>query len=139
MRLLATDCRFAVALAVLAMGGCGSEFSPAEGVVTLNGAPLANATVVFQSPARPLATAKTDNEGCYRVETGSIEGIKPGEYRVAVTAYRKCEGYNDDNAPELAVPEKYVQPETSGLTAVIISGSNRGVNFDLTTQEVTTQ
>lgn len=123
-------------VAALATGGCGSGFAPAEGVVTLDGKPLANATVVFQAPERPLATARTDTAGRYRVETGSIEGIKPGEYRVAVAAYRSFKG-SDEDAPELAVPEKYVQPDSSGLSAVIGKWANRELNFELTTESVT--
>ncbi len=104
--------------------------------MTLDGLPLANATVVFQAPDRPLATAKTDSTGHYFAETGSINGIKPGEYRVGIAAYQKFDGREDESAPDLAIPEKYVQPDSSGLTAVIVRGSNSGVNFQLTTDAI---
>lgn len=105
--------------------------------MTLDGAPLPDATVVFQAPNRPLATARTDHTGHYTAETGSIRGIKPGKYRVGIAAYREfVEGHDEETAPDLAIPEKYAQPDSSGLTAVIVNGPNRGINFDLTTDEV---
>lgn len=111
--------------------GCGSSgFSSTEGVVTLDGQPLANATVMFQSPNMPMATARTNQDGKYRVETGGTKGIKPGEYSVTVAAYAKGKN-GGERAPNLIIPQRYLQPETSGLKAEIGSGTNRDVNFEL--------
>ena len=143
-----------VALALVSVG-CGSSGPPVnlvEGKVTMDGSPLAGATVMF-SPASSgtgrAAAGVTDASGVYRLtdmsatKTGS--GAATGDYLVAIT---KAEGdgggggeesgsdyeYNPDpNAPltmKSAVPDKYTRPESSGLTATIAAGKNE-INFDL--------
>ncbi len=113
--------------------GCGSsEFSTVEGTVTLDDQPLPKATVVFSAPNMPLATAKTDANGAYRVETGSIEGMKPGQYTVTIAAYAEPQGGDGDAAPRLAVPKRYLDKQASGLSADISQGPNRNVDFALT-------
>lgn len=104
--------------------GCGpSGYLSAEGVVTLDGQPLSDATVMFVSPDKALASARTNSEGEFRMETGSIEGIKPGEYAVTVTAFQKSEKTGKP-IPKLATPEKYSTPELSELKVVINGEGN---------------
>ena len=124
----------AIASLLPGLTGCGSsEYSSAEGVVTLDGSPLADATVVFISPGRPLATARTNPDGKYSMETGSVEGIKPGEYAVTVTAFQKAQ--NGKPIPKLSTPEKYSKAESSDLKAVIEAGKSHDINFDLSAKE----
>ncbi len=119
---------------VLATVGCGnSDFASVGGVVTLDGEPLADATVVFSSPGRPLATARTDPDGEFSMETGGMDGIKPGEYAVTVTAFQKSKR-TGATIPKLSIPEKYSKPELSELTAVVVAGRNDDLQLTLQSQ-----
>jgi hypothetical protein len=122
--------RNALLCLVLACMGCDTaEYSSTEGTVKLDGLPLANATVLFHAPQLAMATARTDNEGRYRIETGGTEGMRPGEYVVTVAAYRK--NANGMPVPILLTPEQYLRTESSGLKASITRGVNRNIDFDL--------
>src|SRR5260370_9511868 len=70
---------------VLALAGCGGP-EPVAGQVTMNGKPLAGATVVFiPEGGGPEAGALTDAEGSFRLTGTKTEGPLPGEYRVTVS------------------------------------------------------
>lgn len=143
------------ALAVFSVG-CGPK-GPAvnfvEGKVTLNGSPLAGATVMF-SPVKDgggrAASGVTDASGVYKLTDMQAAdaggGAAEGEYQVAITKAADAGGdttaqtgsdyeYNPNpNAPvalKTLVPEQYTRPETSGLTATVTAGRNE-INFDLT-------
>lgn len=92
--------------------GCGKdgpELASVEGVVVLDGQPLADATVLFTPVAagRPSA-ALTDASGHYElIYTGDRDGALPGEHTVRVSTFV---GGDPDSgrvgAPE-RVPAKY--------------------------------
>jgi hypothetical protein len=70
----------------LALAGCARGPVPVEGKVTMNGKPVAGATVVFiPEQGGPEAGAQTDDEGRFRLTGTKTEGIMPGEYRVTVS------------------------------------------------------
>jgi hypothetical protein len=73
---------------LLAVSGCGkSRLVSVEGTVTLDGEPLAGATVVFQpvGEGQP-ATAQTDSDGNFQLVTlKGDKGALPGEYKVLVS------------------------------------------------------
>src|SRR2546423_1205426 len=65
----------------VALAGCGRQFVPVEGTVTLDGKPLAGATVAFvpEGPGQP-ASGFTDNEGVFRAGTlAKADGAAPGK------------------------------------------------------------
>ncbi|MFW6170145.1 MAG: hypothetical protein ACODAD_06620 [Planctomycetota bacterium] len=91
---------FGLAMAVLLLSGCGDstpvlDTEPVEGVVTLDGEPVPEATVMF-SPVNEgegtAAAGMTDAEGEYRLTAQPSGGAKgkpgagttPGEYYVGV-------------------------------------------------------
>ena len=144
-----------VALTLVSVG-CGSSGPPVnlvEGKVTMDGSPLAGATVMFSptsSGTGRAAAGVTDASGVYKLTdmaaTAAGSGAATGDYLVAIT---KSEGdggggtgeesgsdyeYNPNpNAPmtmKSAVPDKYTRPESSGLTATVAAGKNE-INFDL--------
>lgn len=70
------------------LAGCGRRelLVPGEGVVTLDGKPVAGATVFLLSDGGEsrTATAKTEADGTFRLATYGADGIAPGNYRVIV-------------------------------------------------------
>ncbi len=127
----------ACALATLGLSGCGSDLSQTEGMVTLDGQPLAGARVVFEAPGLPTSVATTDEQGRYVVQTGSQQGMVPGTYRVSISAYetRAARGGLEAPIPVLKTPRRYNSAASSGLTAEISEGRNRGVDYRLTSDE----
>jgi hypothetical protein len=76
-----------VTLFVLALAGCGAKTSPVEGVVTLDGKPLAGAAIQFvpQGQGRD-ATATTDTNGAFAMSTFQPrDGVLPGSYKVVIS------------------------------------------------------
>ena len=104
--------------------GCGAKLPIVEGTVTLDGNPVANARVVFESPDRPTATAKTDDSGKYDMRTASQRGIAEGAYKVAISAYQTKDGGTESPMPLLVTPKKYNAAASSGLTAEVVAGRN---------------
>ncbi len=121
-----------LALCCVLLSGCGSGLVDVRGRVTLDGQPLADATVVFTGDGQPMATGQTDAQGRYRLRTGDQPGIAAGTYRVTVSAYRTLPAADgsDEPIPELRTPARYNNAATSGLTAEVGSGQDE-FNFEL--------
>jgi hypothetical protein len=98
--------------------GCGPSrpaLLPAEGVVTLDGKPLAEASVVFQPAGggRP-ATGITDANGRFKVGTFKPhDGALPGMHVVTVA---KSEGTSPSDTRWIS-PKIYSLADQSGLSA----------------------
>jgi hypothetical protein len=128
---------------------------PVSGTVTQAGQPVEGANVVFQlADGSRGAVGVTDASGKYTLTTFSAgDGAVVGDYKVAITKYDrpaitpKSDGSiadtgdepeeeetgrrpADDSEPKSLLPEKYANPEGSGLTATVSeSGENK---FDFT-------
>jgi hypothetical protein len=127
---------FLTAAVCFLLAGCGAkDLSPVGGVVTLDGKPLPSGNITFQAVGKASGTASIQPDGRYVLKTGGENGLTPGDYKVAVSAYRKTQSADPTSppVPVLITPKKYNLPETSGLTARILSGKNE-CNFDLTTK-----
>ena len=140
----ATRLCFAVMLCGLVVAGCGRsgpvvEF--VEGVVLLDGTPLADCVVGF-SPLDPgglSAYGQTDATGTYRLTTsrgGRMEGgAVAGRYAVSLTKQKPRErkgGAMQASGPddiEFLVPKGYTQSATSGIEATVRKGRNVGPEF----------
>lgn len=118
-------------MSVALIGGCGSQLPTVQGVVTLDGQPLSDARVVFESPDRPMAVATTDDNGRYDVMTGTQRGMAAGNYQVAVSAYETRDGGSESPVPILSTPKRYNSAQTSGLSVEISPGRHTDVNFQL--------
>ena len=106
--------------------GCGSGAPPAgsvSGNVTYNGQPLASGVVIFENEKTGVgASAELDSSGTYR-----IESIRTGQYQVAIqppSAPPPEEMEQGAEAPKLNIPDKYLNPQTSDLTATVNEGTN---------------
>lgn len=123
----------AVVLAILASGCRGQATYPVEGVVILDGKPLAGASVqlVPQGQGRD-ATAQTDEQGRFKVSTFRPgDGALPGTYKVVIsppigtpdpTRYASADEAMAAAARPMAkpagpvFPEKYTRPDQTPLT-----------------------
>jgi len=131
-----------VMLMVALEAGCGPSrpaLLPAEGVVTLDGKPLANASLVFQPKAggRP-ASARTDASGRFKMGTYTPQdGVLPGEHAVTVVA---IESIGPPPAPgsqpetRWITPKRYGRADASGFSATVAAGS-KTFTFDLTSED----
>ncbi|MCL2622528.1 MAG: hypothetical protein FWD31_02580 [Planctomycetaceae bacterium] len=140
-------------LVCLSVGCSDSKISTAyvEGVITLNGDPVAEATITFspKDPEGKSAVGFSNNKGLYKLTTqgGKDEGgAVPGEYLVAIsksdvpivrldqaTYDQQTGGGQPGVAPkyDALIPKKYSNMATSGLTATVAKGKNKQ-NFELT-------
>jgi hypothetical protein len=137
-------------LLVVAVGlvlGCGSKkFVPVSGRVTLNGTPLANATVAFQpsGEGKPLETApgssgKTNENGEYTLMTSTGQkGAAVGKHQVLISA---LDAKSEEDArrprrggPRLAdkVPSRYGMRGKDELTFVVPPEGTDKADFPLT-------
>ena len=66
-------------------------------------------------------------DGTYKLQTGTIKGIKPGEYIVTVVAFSRIPEPGMSAAEAAAsrlAPAKYGSKETSDLKITIVPGEN---------------
>lgn len=127
---------------------------PVTGKVTLNGSPVAGATVTFvPSGEGKSAVGMTDDTGTYTLKTyDGVEGAPAGEYKVKIVKYEggaapaeaapppsgEDQEYSEDYAgaeeetaePKNLLPEKYADESSSGLTATVTEGEN-SIDFEL--------
>lgn len=118
---------------------------PVRGQVTLDGKPVANATIVFKPVDaskfkwREQPQAKSDAEGRFTVFTyESNDGAPAGDYRVgiAILAAAEDEGSDqvrrDTSAPK--IPPRYGDAATSGLTAKVEAKPTELPPFELSSR-----
>lgn len=128
-------------LLCLAIAGCGSRrlpVAPVEGSVLYRGKPLTSGSVTFLSAEGPVAVGEIQQDGTFRLSTyGDGDGAPIGTHQVAVSSLReptaqeraKAAGSEPlENLP--AIPQKYFNPATSGLTAEVKS-QNEPFRFEL--------
>ncbi len=150
-------------VALLGISGCsgsapeieGREKTfPVTGTVTLDGNPLAGATVTFHGPmvgkgGKPglSAVGTTDADGKFRLTTYEAnDGAAAETYQVSITKveavetsaspegeYVPPEAKARPAAPKSLVPEKYTSPEKSGLSATVTDGKDNEFTFELAT------
>jgi hypothetical protein len=88
----------------------------ARGTVSLNGQPLAGATITFHGANGLTCSGKTDPNGRYEIRSAGKVGLVPGLYSVTVT---------NGN-----LPAKYSDPKVTGLRVDIKAGDNT-IDFEL--------
>ncbi len=137
---------FAASLALLA--GCGPkrpETMYVEGIVTLDGKPVENAAVMFSPAEGRPASGSTDAQGRFELQTFEPrDGAVPGSHKVTVTLNEVSgvmpdpDGLSGEIAPggfqvKWIVPEKYSNPDSSGLTVEVDRSLDLPVKLELST------
>src|SRR5262245_16132973 len=123
-----------LALACGMASGCGSGLAEVSGVVTLDGQPLrggsgdTRVTIQVQPASGNGSTSigLADENGIYKLGTGSKTGIPPGEYLVSCSASQLVlarDGKTSAGARRITDP-KYANAKTSGLKFVVAPGKN---------------
>lgn len=125
---------------VMLAGCCGRRvdlppIADVSGTVTLDGAPLPNASVQFIPDAAKgtqgaPAVGFTDAAGKYELVTATVEGAIVGHHQIRVEA-RAAPKNEMDTLPPLITPQRYSNPATSGLTAEVKAGENNVVDLTL--------
>ena len=126
---------------VLPLLGCGgNKVVPVSGKVTLNGKPLANATVTFQPATKdkreagPASAGLTNDQGEYTLKLAgkNTSGAVVGEHKVSISALQGPAPSSADDNPKPRVdlvPERYnTQTE---LKFQVPPGGTDKANFDL--------
>ena len=113
----------------LTIAGCsGDKYAPVSGVVTLRGAPVAGATVVFTpNPAgegTASATAITDSDGTFRLQTnlpGGVtkSGAAPGTYKVTVSKFVPPGGLSEGDYAKKVEAEQAPNKPYSATSTVL--------------------
>jgi hypothetical protein len=133
---------------VLLAAGCGSQGTrraPVVGKITLGGQPIAGANVTFVpvEAGAPSATGTTDQDGKYRLQTlGRGPGALVGEHRVCVALRVEAPAGKSSDPNYLRnkmrrpmgkplLPERYFDPDKSGLTAEVVDVRENRFDFDL--------
>ena len=130
------------ALSLLVLAGCtgggvpaGPDPVPVEGTVTLDGEPLAGASVMFGGEA----FGETDANGRYVLSKGDKKGVPPGGYSVVIekwltpdgAPYRSAEGISPmDAGATQELPPRYSNPELTELKATVPDGGGK-IDFEL--------
>jgi hypothetical protein len=138
--------RLLVGLVLLSALGCGAgkRIVPVSGTVTLNGKPLAKATVSFQ-PIAPPGTmdagvgsqAKTNDQGEFTLTTATGQnGAVVGKHRIIITLLSEQVGDSDARPPRGGwpmadqVPKRY--NSESQETFDVPAGGTKKADFALT-------
>ena len=118
-------------------GGADDGHVRATGTVTYNGAPLAKGEVAFVDEKGVTAAVSHIKDGSFSLEaTASHPGINPGKYEVAVSSWNREPGTVDDQGNivakgDPAIPEKYMNYKTSGLTATVEESGTSSIKLEL--------
>jgi hypothetical protein len=112
---------------------------PVRGKVMYRGTTLPGGTIVFTPDASrggsgPLAHAEIRADGSYTLQTGRSFGAVPGWHRVTVAAVRGTAVAPPRQryaVPESLVPDRYRDPQLSGLVCEVQADRPNVLDFNL--------
>jgi hypothetical protein len=120
-----------VLLSIAFVAGCsGGKFeSSVSGTVTLDGKAIGPGFLVFAPVGGETnpANGAIQTDGSYELKTANTAGLHPGKYKVSVTVLDQPDvppGERSFVVAKSRIPEKYNDPNTSGLEFDVDSGSN---------------
>lgn len=133
---------FLALVSLLCSIGCDSR-AEVTGVVTMDGKPLEGATINFVGTEGPASVSRSDAEGKFQLRYKGEALIPAGSYKVGIAKYKEDESKekevaegagaaagipspvmirSDPRPPKNLLPEKYRDPEKSGLTIEVARG-----------------
>jgi hypothetical protein len=123
-------------LVALSSSGCGQKAASVglvRGTVTLDGKPLQFGNVVAIPSAGPSAEGVIQN-GQFELSTfGKNDGAVSGTHKVIVTAREPAQGSRSEPiAGKLLVPQRYTNPDVSGLSIEVKAGEVNTPELKLT-------
>jgi len=144
---------FALVAACCLIPGCskapeGPKLSVVKGKVIYKGEPVPNATVTFIPTQGPTAVGRTDTSGAFELTTTGQPGAVEGAHKVTVRAVeggasaenveigsKEYEALMSGQAPKekWLIPEKFGNPDQSGLTQNVTAGQENTLTIDLGT------
>jgi hypothetical protein len=130
------------ALPLVLIAGCGSHGKSGtalvSGKVSYRNRALNAGTIVFTpDPTRGAAGdpvwADIGPDGSYHLKGGATPGLAPGWYRVTVAAVEPGQPALGQRfaMPRSLLPDKYRDPELSGLACEVRQGRENSINFNL--------
>lgn len=128
---------YGLAVALLAVVGCGGGTAAVSGVVTMDGKPLEGAVVTFSpiggDPEGGVggSSGRTDAEGRYSLKTVLSErsGASVGKHRVMISQFKGGDPKNPEGGGKEAVPLRY--NHNTELTFDVPAGGTAQANFEL--------
>lgn len=121
---------------LLAVGceGNSTPLAPVHGRVLRGGKPVPGATLVFtpdssRGTAGPMARAETAPDGTFVLRTANAYGAAPGWYRVTVMVLE--DGGAAAGPPRSLLPDRYRDPELSGLSCQVRAGVENRIEFNV--------
>lgn len=138
-RLLVAACSVTLLLVSTGCDSSSPPLVPVTGRVVYHGVPLPTGTIVFTpDPQRggtgQAARAEIEKDGTFRLKTGDLDGVSPGWHRITVLALEAPPGELPKNRfliPRSLIPEKYRDPELSGLRREVKAGKDNQLDVEL--------
>lgn len=123
------------ALATAVVVGCSQpyekETAAVSGMVTLDGKPMTTGTVMFVPDTGRAAVGVIEPDGTYRLSTyRPDDGALVGRHKVSVAIPEGSETRSVRAA--VAIPPRYMSPESSGLTFEVLAGTENQADWKLT-------
>jgi hypothetical protein len=143
MQMIRSACQTTVAALMLVLAtGCEPATEPlamVHGKVSYKGRPLSTGTIVFTPDVQrgtvgPMARSEIQPDGTYILQSKGVRGATAGWHRVTVMALESSSPNDPVGAPIVPrslLPEKYRDPELSGLSCRIEGGRENSFDFDL--------
>jgi len=110
---------------------------PAEGVVTLDGEKISEATILLIADKGTYnADAVSDKDGKFKLNAFAEKGgAVPGSYRVLISKTINAAAASKDGESgvnlKYGLPKKYSDVMTSGLTYTLGEDGDKNIKFDL--------
>jgi hypothetical protein len=107
-----------------AVCGCDAKTGTVAGKVTVDGKPAVGATVIFGGENHMTAAAIVRDDGTYEAP-----GVPVGPVTIALTPdtgakLKTLPDFGGQPVPSPAIPERYTNASTSGLTLTVKGGPN---------------
>jgi hypothetical protein len=130
-------------LGLLLLAGCQGQppdLTQVRGKVWYKGAVLKGGTIVFTPDASrghrgDPACAEIQPDGSYQLKTGDNHGAAPGWHRVTIAAVSpgttSLKGHPYNPLPRSLLPDRYRDPELSGLRCEVKPNQPNTIDFQL--------